>query len=144
MYAVSVACSCSQSKRGKKKHGLELLQQERKDGIVPVCSCLPGSSGSWSMAFPSGTALFLCFGWLQFQAWTSLCRDAGAAPGTWKPPGPAQSSTLCQEFPLAACGDSWARVEWALGRLSRRGKNKHGKHLCAPKICLQLDHKMLI
>lgn len=23
-------------------------------------------------------------------------------------------------------------------------KNKHGKHLCAPKICLQLNHKMLI
>lgn len=56
------------------------------------CSCLlvPSWRG-WKPehGFSIWDSFVLCFGWPRFQAWTSLCRGAGAAPGTWEPPRPA-------------------------------------------------------
>lgn len=99
-------------------------------------------SGSRSVAFLQGQ---LCSrSWLAAAAALDISASGAAAHVRHMETSPATTKrALCQEFPLAVCRDSWRRAEWVLG-LSRRGKNKHGKHLCAPKICLQLNHKMLV
>lgn len=128
------------------------------------CSCLFVPSwheGKPGHGFSLGTALLLFFGWPQLQSWTSLCGGAGAGSRTQKmenaqaaatPHGKCLGSTehcpvpeipLCQEIPQPAGTTGQGHRD--AGVLKWEGKqNKHGKHLCAPKICLQLNHKMLL
>lgn len=118
VYTVSVACSCSQSKKGKRNIAWSTPgRRERMALFLLVRAFLAQlhQSGSQSMGFLSGTAVFQVYGWPPFQTRTSLRSGAGAATSTWKPPHPPQSSAPCQEFPLAVCRDSWGRAEWLLG-----------------------------
>ena len=151
MHAVSGACSCSICKRGKRNAAWGCpSRRERMTLFLLAHAFLPQlcQSGSWSMGFPSVTALVLFCGW----PWVRMQTSPSSSRAQWCRSSHQHMETITPtakqcpmpEFPITLCRDSWGRAERVLWRLSGRRKSKHGKRLCAPKICLELNHKMLI
>lgn len=146
VHAVSGSCSCNVCKRGKRNAACGLPSRREMMTLFLLARAFPPQlhqSRNRSMGFHLVTALVLFCGLPWARTQTSPSSSRAQATGVWKPSHP-QSSALCQEFPVAVFRDSWGRAKRVLGQLSGWRKSKQGKHPCAPQICLELNHKILI
>lgn len=99
VHAVSGACSCCISKRGKRNTTGGCPSRREMMALLLLALAFlpqPSQSGSRSMGFPSATALVLFRGWWCVQTWTSpgssVCGGTGVATSIWKPSHSQQSS----------------------------------------------------
>lgn len=149
MHTVSGACSCCISKRGKRNTtGGHPSRREMMTLLLLTLAFLPQprQSGSRSTGFPSATALVLFHGWWCVQTYTS----PGSSRVQWYRSSHQHMETItltakwCPTARSSSSPSSGGRTGQVLGWLSRRRKSKHLKYPCAPKVCLELNHKMLI